>query len=235
MSQAVLVRIFLVWSVVGAVVMSGLVGEGEIAGWLGEGWLAVVVVVVLRAGDAIWMSLAFGLVVVWLWRREGWRGVWWRCGVIVAGSAFIESVGVLTGWPFGEYEYSDAMGLRVWGVLPYTIPLAWCNVLIGAAALVEQVWRRAPRVVVWVGVAVLATLTDVLLEPVAWDVRGYWVWGTGGAPPLENYVAWFVTSLVLAACAFWRPLGKGERGELGVPVLVFVVMNLLFAIAHLGR
>jgi hypothetical protein len=56
------------------------------------------------------------------------------------------------------------------------------------------------------GVASVASLLDLLIEPVAVDINGYWVWdNTGGGyygVPGSNFAAWWVTSAVLAAILF---------------------------------
>jgi uncharacterized membrane protein len=232
--------VFGVWTLVGAAVMAAGIDGGWVAG---QGWpveLRNAALLVLGISDALWISLAAWLVL----RHEAACHGPWRAGValvlVAVPAAAAEWLGTTTGTLFGHYHYTDAFGWRLGGVLPFTIPLAWFIVVIGAARLAEAVgiinpWARA------LAVAVLATATDFNLEPVAIHVRGYWEWldGPGGsplaAPPWTNYATWFALAFVLAfAVPAGRP-GQGQGRRAGLPAVpVLVLMNILFACAHAG-
>jgi putative membrane protein len=57
-----------------------------------------------------------------------------------------------------------------------------------------------------VGTATRASLLDLLIEPVAVHINGYWIWDNTGSGyygvPGSNFAAWWVTSVVLAAILF---------------------------------
>jgi putative membrane protein len=57
--------------------------------------------------------------------------------IITAGGFAVEALGVATGFPFGDYAYSGALGPRLLGV-PLVIPLAWTWMAYPA-------WRAAAR------------------------------------------------------------------------------------------
>jgi putative membrane protein len=57
--------------------------------------------------------------------------------IITAGGFAVEALGVATGFPFGAYSYSGALGPRLLGV-PLVIPLAWTWMAYPA-------WRAAAR------------------------------------------------------------------------------------------
>jgi uncharacterized membrane protein len=116
--------------------------------------------------------------------------------VVLAGALALEAVGTRTGWPFGEYEYGDALRPTVAGV-PLAVGLAWWAMAVPArdvaARLVAPGWRR-----VALG-AVALTAWDVLLDPQMVD-EGFWTWDGGGPwrdVPLSNYVGWFLVSVVV--------------------------------------
>jgi uncharacterized membrane protein len=116
--------------------------------------------------------------------------------VVLAGALALEAVGTRTGWPFGEYEYGDALRPTVAGV-PLAVGLAWWAMAVPArdvaARLVAPGWRR-----VALG-AVALTAWDVLLDPQMVD-EGFWTWDDGGPwrdVPLSNYVGWFLVSVVV--------------------------------------
>ncbi len=89
-------------------------------------------------------------------------------------------------------------------------------------------------------VAVIALVTDLNLEFIAWKVRGYWIWypdqpDPPGWPPLQNFASWFVLAFLLHAltpCADDRPVA--DRG-ISRAALVVPLMNLLFLLVHASR
>jgi uncharacterized membrane protein len=129
----------------------------------------------------------------------------------------------------------------VFGVLPFTIPLAWLVVVVAGRHLMLLI---APTLVRWqhaLGVGTVALLTDLNLEFIAWQVRYYWVWypvphatPDHGWPPVQNFIAWFVFAALLAYV-----IPQAERKKT-VPVskriiAVLLAMNALFLFTHLVR
>lgn len=113
--------------------------------------------------------------------------------LVVGGTLVLEAVGSRTGWPFGEYDYGDALRPTIAGV-PLAVALAWWAMAVPArevaARLAPAGWRR-----VALG-AVALTAWDVLLDPQMVD-EGYWTWAGGGPwrdVPLSNYAGWLVAS-----------------------------------------
>jgi putative membrane protein len=143
------------------------------------------------------LILQGSLLALWLAVNAGIRGV--IAAVIIAVLSFwVEYVGVTTGLLFGQYSYTDVLGLKVFGTVPLPIPFAWLLVVpasIGAARLLgAKGW--------WVALVApaLALGLDLLLEPVAAYVVNYWQWIESGpyyGVPNANFVAWGATALVL--------------------------------------
>lgn len=216
-------RIFLAclvaWALAGAVLMPFRLGPETVAGWDLPGWLRDFIGLCLAWGDPVLMLLAAAnthLITTQQWGIPVAR----RWGITVLGvSAAVETIGTLTGYPFGTYVYTDAFGPRLFGVLPVAIPLAWFVVLTNFLLLVRTV---APYISAWqeaLAVGVLAALFDGVMEPFAVEVRRYWIWLAGGvetsAVPWQNYLAWFGTAALLVRWAAptsalryepeWRP------------------------------
>jgi putative membrane protein len=133
----------------------------------------------------------------------------------------VEVLGVHTGFPFGRYSYSDALGPRVWGVPP-VIGLAW-TMLAWPAALAARrlVSTFAARVVV--GGWALAS-ADLFLDPQQ-VAAGHWTWRfpsphLPGVPavPLTNYLGWFAVALLICA-AVQTIAGDGDDA---VPLALYV-------------
>ena len=61
-------------------------------------------------------------------------------------SAAAELTGTKTGWPFGGYEYTDFLGAKLLGRVPFPIPLSWfymgfASLLLADAIAVARGWR----------------------------------------------------------------------------------------------
>jgi uncharacterized membrane protein len=142
-------------------------------------------------------------------------------GLVVLLGYSIELAGVRTGLIFGEYNYTDVLGLGLAGV-PFIIGINWLVVLYGSAAISFR-WL-GDKVYTPVMAAALMTVLDVFLEPVAIKL-GFWVW-SGGVPPLRNYVGWFLTSLTMQYVGYW--LGYRPYSRVAIPL--YVVQVLFFAL-----
>jgi uncharacterized membrane protein len=137
------------------------------------------------------------------------RGVRTGAGVLVLVAAVavaFEAAGLATGFPYGSYSYSDALGPTLLGV-PLLVPLAWLMMawpswVVGdrLGAAVPPAWRRVVRVV---AAAAVFAAWDVVLDPQMVDA-GYWTWAhpSPGLPgidtvPLTNLAGWLLAGLVL--------------------------------------
>jgi bisanhydrobacterioruberin hydratase len=124
---------------------------------------------------------------------------------ILAVSVFayaIESVGVATGFPYGPFSYGEALGPKLFRLVPFLLPVTYVPLVIGAAAAASW-WtnRPAPRVLL---AALLLVLIDGVLDPGA-TALGFWTWTEGGpyyGVPLTNYVGWLLSGAVSAALLF---------------------------------
>ncbi len=237
---------FLIWTAVGAVVMPLEVGEMTVRRLVPFEGLADLLAGVLAVSDAVWMILAFGVVYLQVVQDRSLTTARLWALVIMLGSGFIEAVGAKTGWPFGDYRYTDNMGVRLFGVLPFTIPLAWFVIVATSQCVVDSIRPRWPIVAKASFVATIATLTDLNLEFIAWKVRAYWIWYPPGTPlantppswpPLENYISWFAVAFLLSTgIQLLRMPSPGKRPPFPArPALVLLLMNTLFLLVHFSR
>jgi uncharacterized membrane protein len=58
-------------------------------------------------------------------QRQGWQGALRLLALVFGVSLLFESVGVATGWVYGPYHYTDKLGPKFLGLVPYLIPAAW--------------------------------------------------------------------------------------------------------------
>ena len=119
---------------------------------------------------------------------------------LVAYAFGIELLGVLTGWPYGAFEYTIELGPMLLGTVPlglpiFFLPLVLNSYLLCLLLLGERADRRAVRLV-----SVIATvlLVDLVLDPGAVAV-GFWTYLDGGfyyGVPLSNYLGWVLSATV---------------------------------------
>lgn len=141
-----------------------------------------------------------------------WAGAARAAQVLVALGLFamgIESLAVATGWPYGQFSYGDAIGVKVAGLVPWTVPFAWTPLVLGTHAVAERARLRLPRTVqprnamgeqvlgAVMGAALLVT-SDLVLDPGAVRQK-FWSYQDGGAyyhVPASNYFGWLLSGLV---------------------------------------
>lgn len=143
----------------------------------------------------------------------GDRQALWLALALGTGGYVVECVGVQTGWPFGRYYYTGALGPEL-----LRVPLAMVGAWILTSALAHQFTRRlatSPRRVpiAVVCAALLCTSLDALLDPVAVHVQRDWIWQQSGpyyGIPTSNFVAWTLVSLLFQALLVLWPSNRSR-------------------------
>lgn len=105
---------------------------------------------------------------------------------------FMEFLGVNYGFLFGDYSYGKTLGPKLLNV-PVIIGLNWLLIIYCVATLSDSL--RIPVLAKILLGAALAVFIDWLIEPVAMHYD-FWVWANNTVP-LQNYLGWFFTSLVM--------------------------------------
>lgn len=105
----------------------------------------------------------------------------------------IESLGIHTGFPFGDYVYGSSLGPQLYNV-PILIGLLWLLLLLGASYFGGKISKQP--VVHSLVVASIMTLLDFAIEPVAIRLD-FWTW-LSTEIPWNNYAGWFGTALILS-------------------------------------
>ncbi|NVO67151.1 carotenoid biosynthesis protein [Methanofollis tationis] len=140
----------------------------------------------------------------------------------------VEALAVLTGVPYGGFSYSEALGPKALGLVPWTVALAYPPVFLGCAAAASALFgTSAGRFIL--ATSLCAVLADLVLDPAA--VRaGFWIWDSSGVYygiPAVNFAGWALTGLVYAAVLRWCVHDRFEEGE-GVPGTVAVSAVVIF-------
>lgn len=201
----------------------------------------------LLFGDARWPE---GLMIVLmaattvgaLTRRLPGQNVMLAAVIIAFIGGAVQSLGALTGIPFGPYVYTERIGQALFDPLPWAVPMVWIVVILASrevGRLVLRPWRTTQDYGYWLlGVSAgLVVLVDLGLEPFATQVRHYWVWTPTKlnldwySTPLVNFVGWALTSVLILVLATPALINKkpAKHPTDYYPLAVWLLMNLLFA------
>jgi putative membrane protein len=141
------------------------------------------------------------------------------------GAFGVEIVGLHTGFPFGNYSYTETLGFHIAGV-PLAIGAAWYVTIVSARRICQTASRRPIRTALCSAVLTLAF--DIALEPMAWHVAQYWQWQADQVP-IQNYASWFVISFVAVVL-----LEQGERTSYRAPTPSVRLTALLILTLFIG-
>ena len=153
------------------------------------------------------LQILLGLAVVVMHgaATRGGRPILAFAAVCLAVGTLFESVGVKHGWIFGNYRYSDSMGLKLFGSLPVVVPLMWFTLcylggsmadLLASGPFIPDPAVPAVRALAAAGIV---TLFDAVIDPIAVDEKR-WVWKKPGryhGVPASNFMGWFATTLLI--------------------------------------
>ena len=176
--------------------------------------------------------------------RYGWSGIVAFIVISLVVSNILENTSILTGFPFGHYHYTDALGPKLF-LVPLLIGpayfangyLAWQlgNVLVGDL-------RRNASAFATFSVPFIASflmvMWDLTFDPRASTIQHMWIWEQGGGyfgVPLTNYLGWFFTVYVFlqlfALFVRLRP-GRDEAAQT-LPKSFYVQAVVMYAVVGL--
>jgi uncharacterized membrane protein len=156
-------------------------------------------IVALHVIPPIFFSLIHGARV---YRIRGILTFFAICFVI--GNIF-ENVGVRTGFPFGNYYFTDLMGPKI-SVVPVMLGLAYLGmaylswILAGLILGDLQKAQRHRMLYLPMVASFLMVAWDFCMDPVWSTVLHAWIWRGGGAyfgVPVSNFLGWYLTVYVI--------------------------------------
>lgn len=133
-------------------------------------------------------------------RRWDWRAALTLFVISFVISLAYESLGVATGLVYGPYHYTEKLGPKFLGLVPYIVPAMWFMMMYPSLVIAERIaprgdgWKRGLAIAMIGGIVM--TAWDVVMDPMMTRV-GHWVWEVNGAyfgVPLQNYWGWWLTS-----------------------------------------
>ena len=219
---------------------------------VGLGWLLAVATIALQIAfplaphEAAQRDLAAITVVVFFLASvvhatayHRWRGFFVVAVAVPALGWVAERFGSATGYPFGDYAYTDALGPQILDV-PAVVPLAWAMMAyptyVAASVLVTSRRWLVPVVAAWSLMA-----WDLFLDPMMVEL-GAWSWNTTEPAlpgidgiPLTNYAGWFAVGLVISVVLLALPARRVSVAQPATLYLWVYVSSVLAAAVFFDR
>jgi len=133
--------------------------------------------------------------------------------IIVLGLG-IEIIGVNLGIPFGEYRYSQVLGIQLLNT-PIIMGFNWVMLVYAAVLTIHPFVKNAIITAFFAGI--ILVVLDILIEPVAieWNM---WTWKMTTVP-IQNYITWGI-SAVLFSYILSSQLRPENKNKIALPVLL---------------
>jgi putative membrane protein len=121
-------------------------------------------------------------------------------GITIIFAFLVEAAGQATAWPFGEYKYSQTLGIQLLQV-PLIVPFAWLMMSYPVLLVARKTLQN--WVFIFGGFGLMAW--DLFLDPQMVAAKR-WTWHFKGASvpfesniPLSNAVGWLFSGMILMA------------------------------------
>lgn len=140
----------------------------------------------------------------------------------------IEAIGISTGLPYGPFYYTDQMGFKILGLVPWSVAFAFAPLILGSITIANRITKDA-RLAIPLSAAVLVAV-DLVLDPAA-VLLSIWVWVTPGpyyGIPITNYTGWFITALIASTIMH---LLTSKKTRIAAEVPGFVASSLFISLA----
>jgi putative membrane protein len=121
--------------------------------------------------------------------------------IIITLSIFpviIEGIAVLTGFPYGEFEYGNSLGSLIFNLVPPSISFAYLPILLGSLFVASE--KTIQNYSFSLITSFFMMLVDMVIDPAAVSI-GFWSYNITGfyyGVPLSNFIGWFFTGYIYA-------------------------------------
>lgn len=117
-------------------------------------------------------------------------------------SNLLENLSIVTGFPFGKYNYTDLLGFKLFAVPaiigPAYFSTGYLSFVIGNILLdkADKDLSRFNLFMLPLVSSFVMVMWDLVMDPTSSTIQRLWVWQSGGGyfgVPLSNFLGWFLT------------------------------------------
>jgi hypothetical protein len=174
-------------------------------------------------------------------RRLPWQNVVAIAAIVLGGTGLLEIVNARSGIPLGKIVFLPPFGAKLFGVLPWPLPIIWLVVLLNSRSVSELIlksWRENPNYGLWL-LALSSVLAGFLLFNFQWhglEIRHDWAFpkkGNGSALLALN-ARFLLTPVWHILLTVWLINKNPNRPKLDLyPLSVWLLLDLYFGAAAL--
>src|SRR5256712_2669330 len=176
-------------------------------------------------------------------KRYPWKGIAVFVVITLIVSGIMENLSILTGFPFGHYYYTEALGPKVTLVPILIFPsyiafgyLAWVLSILIVGGV-----RRGSTIFTTVAVPLVASLMmvawDLSLDPIASTINQTWIWTQGGGyfgVPISNFLGWSLTVYIFFQLFALYLRKRGPTNPRAIPVTHYLQIILVYLWTGVG-
>ena len=141
-------------------------------------------------------------------------------------SYLIETLGLLTSFPYGEFSYNENVGILVSNFIPISLPFAWVPLLLGAYVFAQTL--KSNFLKMYIASIFYIIVIDLILDPGA-VYLGFWSYSEKGlwyGVPLTNYFGWFLSGSI-GFLMIWS-IAKHKKNNPPSYIAVSYILSLVF-------
>ncbi|MBD8032158.1 MULTISPECIES: carotenoid biosynthesis protein [Solibacillus] len=153
---------------------------------------------------------------------------------IFVSTFIIEYYGSSSQFLFGDYTYSNYFAPNVMGV-PVAIGFAWVMVIATGHAIIMKFGVQNIILRALLG-GVLALTMDLILDPVAYKAKQYWIWHEPGIYydiPWTNFFGWFIVAFCIHIILSFISVSQVNKVWQDRLVLLYILIIIMFALIGL--
>jgi uncharacterized membrane protein len=192
----------------------------------------------IQSMTTITTILGFGFALSHGASQFGWKKILVLLATCFLVALAFESIGVATGKIYGPYHYTNKLGPKFLGLVPYIIPLAWFMMMYPALVIAQNLLRSSqPRGIkmLWIAAVggVVMTAWDLVMDPMMVSAK-HWIWDGAASTrpyfgiPIQNFIGWWATTLITFLIFFFITVNYrsgGGRPEVRWPAVTYATVG----------
>jgi putative membrane protein len=134
----------------------------------------------------------FAAMLMWLGLKKGLASI----VVLSIYALAIETLAIITGFPYSPFHYTDLIGTKIFGYTPFTVPFAYVPLFVGCIYLAAI--NSENKYILILKSVLLVLIADLVLDPAAVSIK-FWIYEYNGifyGVPLQNFIGWIITGIL---------------------------------------